>query len=147
MLVDDLNAKLEERGRTLDGRPIWRLTWSTSQREKRRGKFSDYYGNIFLREVEQVREVPKYWNNPNRWVLERLCFLPLCPYREVLSQTSDLDIFSPTVNGTYEPIYFFQDGLEPFLLLSLLWTRLCTLWSSEKVSLPIPTSEKNTTKK
>jgi hypothetical protein len=108
-----LNTKLEERGRTLDGRPIWRLTWSTSQREKRKGKFSDYYGNIFLREVEQVREVPKYWNNPNRWVLERLCFLPpnASIHREVLSQTSDLDIFSPTMNGTYEPIYFFQDGL------------------------------------
>jgi len=113
LYIKYLNEKLEERGKSLDGRQIWRLVWSTSQREKRRGKFSDFYGNIFLREVEQVREVPKYWNNPNRWVLERLCYLPpnASIHREVLSQTGELDIFSPVTNGTYEPIYFFQDGL------------------------------------
>jgi hypothetical protein len=76
----------------------------------RRGKFSDFYGKIFLREVEEVREVPKYWNSPNRWVLERLCFLPpdAAIHREVLA-TRDLDITRPTMNGSYEPIYFFQD--------------------------------------
>ena len=112
-MIAEINDKLRERGRSLDGRPIWRIVWSTSQREKRKGKFSDFYGNIFLREVEQVREVPKYWYTPDRWILERLTYLPpnASIHREVLSQTSSLDIFSPTVNGTYEPIYVFQDGL------------------------------------
>lgn len=109
-LIEYFNKKLAERGRSLDGRPVWRLTWSSSQKEVRRGKFSDFYGKIFLREVEEVREVPKYWNSPDRWVLERLCFLPpTAPiHREVLA-TKNLDITEPTRNGTYEPIYFFQD--------------------------------------
>jgi hypothetical protein len=76
----------------------------------RKGKFSDFYGNIFLRETEEVREVPKYWNNPNRWVLERLTFLPpsAAIHREIVA-TKELDITKPTLNGSYEPIYFFQD--------------------------------------
>jgi hypothetical protein len=109
-LIEYFNQKLAERGRSLDGRPIWRISWSTSQREKRLGKFSDFYGSIFLREVQEVREVPKYWHNPDRWVLERLCFLPpnAAIHREIVAQL-DLDITKPTVNGSYEPIYFFQD--------------------------------------
>lgn len=111
VLVVHLNKKLADRGRSLDGRPIWRIVWSTSQREMRRGKFSDYYGTIFLREVEEVRSVPKYWYNPDRWVLERLTFLPpnAAIHKELLSQTSTLDIQAPVYNGTYEPIYVFED--------------------------------------
>ena len=110
-LLVHLNKKLADRGRSLDGRPIWRIVWSTSQREMRRGKFSDYYGKIFLREVEEVRNVPKYWYNPDRWVLERLTFLPpnAAIHKELLSQTSSLDIQTPVYNGTYEPIYVFED--------------------------------------
>lgn len=109
-LIEYFNRKLSERGRSIDGRQIWRLTWSSSQTEVRRGKFSDFYGTIFLREVEEVREVPKYWSSPNRWVLERLTYLPptAAIHREVLA-TRDLDITRPTLNGSYEPIYFFQD--------------------------------------
>lgn len=109
-LIEYFNEKLKSRGRTLDGRAIWRLVWSTDQKEIRKGKFSDYYGNIFLRENTEVRSVPKYWNSPDRWVLERLCFIApnAAIHNEVLAQ-SDLDIFKPFLNGTYEPIYFFQD--------------------------------------
>lgn len=105
-----LNRKLASRGRTLDGRPVWRIVWSTSQREMRRGKFSDYYGQIFLREVEEVRSVPKYWATPDRWILERLTFLPpnAAIHQELISQGT-LDIQAPVYNGTYEPIYVFQD--------------------------------------
>jgi len=110
-LIDYFNVKLAERGRSLDGRPVWRLVWSTEQREIRRGKFSDFYGKIFLREVEEVREVPKYWYSPDRWVLERLTFLPpgAAIHKELVAQI-DLDIYKPTTNGTYEPIYVFQDS-------------------------------------
>jgi len=111
-LIEYFNQKLADRGKSLDGRPIWRISWSTSQREKRVGEFSDFYGNIFLRKQREVRDVPKYWNSPDRWVLERLTFLPpdASIHRELISQTSSLDIFAPVKNGTYEPIYFFQDG-------------------------------------
>lgn len=109
-LIEYFNVKLAARGRSLDGRPIWRISWSSSQREKRLGNFSDFYGSIFLRETKEIREVPKYWNNPDRWVLERLTFLPpnASIHREIVAQC-DLDITSPTLNGSYEPIYFFQD--------------------------------------
>ncbi len=105
-----LNKKLADRGKSLDGRPVWRIVWSTSQREYRRGKFSDFYGNIFLREVEEVRNVPKYWYCPDRWVLERLTFLPpnAAIHEELITQSS-FDIYQPVRNGTYEPIYVFQD--------------------------------------
>jgi|SRR5262245_10855484 len=110
-ILEYLNFKLEQRGKSLDGRPIWRLVWSTTQTERRLGEFSDFYGNIFLRTRKEVRVVPKYWNCPNRWILERLCFLPpnAAIHREVLSQSDSLDIHAPTINGTYEPIYVFQD--------------------------------------
>jgi hypothetical protein len=44
--------------------------------------------------------------------LERLTFLPpgSSVHRELISQISSLDIHVPVVNGTYEPIYVFQDG-------------------------------------
>lgn len=110
-LIEYFNEKLAGRGRSLDGRPIWRIVWSTDQREVRLGKFSDFYGNIFLREVEQVREVPKYWYSQDRWILERLTFLPptAAIHKELRAQI-DLDIYKPTTNGTYEPIYVFQDA-------------------------------------
>lgn len=110
-LLVHLNRKLADRGRSLDGRPIWRIVWSTSQREMRRGKFSDFYGSIFLREVEEVRNVPKYWYSKDRWVLERLTYLPpnASIHHELISQTSTLDIQAPVYNGTYEPIYVFED--------------------------------------
>jgi len=111
-LIDYFNQKLLDRGRTLDGRPIWRISWAPDQREKRLGKFSDFYGSIFLRERTEVRDVPKYWYMGARWVLERLSFIPpgSSLHRELVSQGSSLDPWAPVVNGTYEPIYVFQDA-------------------------------------
>jgi hypothetical protein len=111
-LIDYFNQKLSSRGRSLDGRVIWRLVWSPEQREKRIGEFSDFYGPIFLRKRTEVRDVPKYWHLGPRWVLERLTFLPpdAAIHRELISQSCELDIFTPVRNGTYEPIYVFQDS-------------------------------------
>lgn len=108
--IDFLNRKLEERGRSLDGRPIWRLVWSTDLREKRLGEFHDFYGDIYLRTTKCVKEVPKYWYAKDRWVLERLTFLPpnAAIHKELIGQV-ELDITKPTMNGSYEPIYVFQD--------------------------------------
>jgi hypothetical protein len=111
LLQEYHNERLKERGRSLDGRPIWRISWSTDQREKRLGTFSDFYGSIFLRQTREVREVPKYWYTPNRWILERLTFLPpnAAIHKELIA-SYDLDITRPSQNGTYEPIYVFQDA-------------------------------------
>lgn len=86
--------------------------WSADQRERRIGTFSDFYGSIFLRERTECREVPKYWHLDPRWVLERLTFLPPSSsvHRELISQGSIVDPQAPVLNGTYEPIYVFQDG-------------------------------------
>lgn len=112
MIEQFLNNKLSERGRSLDGRPIWRLVWAPNQLEKRIGDFSDFYGSIFLRRRRELRTVPKYWYIGPRWVLERLTFLPASAsiHRELVSQSVELDIFAPVKNGTYEPIYVFQDS-------------------------------------
>ncbi len=111
-LIDYFNQKLSDRGRSLDGRPIWRISWAPDQREKRLGTFSDFYGSIFLRERTEVRDVPKYWYVGPRWVLERLTYLPpgSSVHRELVSQSSPLDISSPVRSGTYEPVYVFQDA-------------------------------------
>lgn len=110
-LIEYFNQKLSSRGKSLDGRPIWKLSWAPSQREKRLGEFSDFYGSIFLRKRTEIREVPKYWYLGARWVLERLTFLPPSAsiHRELVAQVTELDIFAPVTNGTYEPIYVFQD--------------------------------------
>lgn len=101
LIIDNINDRLNRRGRTLDGRAILRIVWSADQFEKRIGKFEDYYGHIFLREVTQLRTVPKYhYLTPPCFILERLCFLPpgAAIHRELVEAS----------NGTYEPIYAFR---------------------------------------
>lgn len=97
--IDTLNERLADRfGKYLDGRPFYRLVWTTDQVEKRRGTFNEYYGSIYLRtEVNVIKEVPKYYIGRDRWALEKLMF----------------SIHNPELveaqNGSYEPIYIFQD--------------------------------------
>lgn len=104
--------KLAAKGRSLDGRPIWRIVWAPEQLERRLGTFCDFYGPVFLRERREVREVPKYWYVGPCWVLERLTFIP--PGSPILSEIrssgSIVDPHTPVVNGSYEPVYVFQDG-------------------------------------
>ena len=106
--VETINGYLRQNFRVLDGRPIYRLVWSDDQLEIRKGKFSDWYGKIFIREYEAVREIKKYWYiKPPCWVLEKLIFMANA---EVLK-----DIVSELVtaqNGTYEPVYSFKDAKD-----------------------------------
>jgi len=102
--VDTLNKRLTTLyGRNSDGRPVYRLVFSTSQVEKRRGEFEDYYGKIFLRRFVGVREVPKYPYCMDRWVLEIL--LPIY----------NPEVFGSEVYGSYEPLWVFQDKDGNFL--------------------------------
>ena len=102
--ITDINARLKSRfGCDPLGRPNYRLVWSTGETEKRLGTFTDYFGMIYLRTVTEVREVPKYPNNPDRFALEFLLRQP--PPSEVKNY------------NFYEPIFVFeqQNGtpLEP----------------------------------
>src|SRR5262245_39183754 len=77
-VIETINANLLRDWRVLDGRPIYRIVWSDTQLEMRRGKYSEFYGDhIFIREVEEVREVKKYWYYIKPcWVFEKLIFAP-----------------------------------------------------------------------
>jgi hypothetical protein len=114
IIIENINERLERRGKSIDGRTILRIVWTADQFEKRVGTFSDWYGDIFLREYTAMKEVPKYWYiTPPCWILERLTFLDpkAAIHRELIAQKDvDLDIYKPTLNGTYEPLYAFRNA-------------------------------------
>lgn len=93
--------------KTFDGRPLFRLVWSEDMTEVRKGAFSDYYGDIFLREVTEVRKVKKYDFIKDRYILERLYIGKADPTGELVQAES----------GSYEPVFVFQrpngDYLKP----------------------------------
>lgn len=95
-LVDHFSLELSS------NQPNWRVVWSNDQFEHRLGTYDDYADTeqkIWLRQVTEIRYVPKYrqWI-PNKFVLERLLPVP-----DVNAQ--DL----PDVKLSYEPIYVFED--------------------------------------
>ena len=96
--TDDINKRLlEYYGRDVVwNRPIYRVVWSSSQRETRFAEYEDWYNQvIFLRKVKEWRETLKYPQNPDRWVLERI--FPNPRQDELLGEFS------------YEPLFVFQD--------------------------------------
>jgi len=104
-----INDYLKRWGVNPQGDPIMRLVWSDDQRELRRGEFNEFYGDILLRTVTGVQEVPKYSWIHERWILERWA-----PPESV--KHDDLPEWQ---KGSYEPIYVFQDKFERLLPLSL----------------------------
>lgn len=97
MLVDEINKKLADVfGKGVDGLPKFRVVWSNEQTEKRFGTFEEWYGDIFVRSVTGVREVPKYYYLDNVWVLEHR--MP----------NDNPELFEKV---TYEPIYVFPQNL------------------------------------
>lgn len=93
-----INRRLKDLYGHVDGKARYRLSWSTTELEKRHGKFNDFYGSIFIRETVGVREVPKYPAYPDRWVLEVLS--PQLGTDEVINH-----------NG-YEPLFVFDKNGE-----------------------------------
>ena len=94
---------LKQQGTSVTNLPLYRLTWSGSAFEWRRGIFNDYYGSIFLREYKGVRYVPKYPYIDSKWILEK--YFP--PFHEDALPESNL--------GSYEPLFVFQDKNEKAL--------------------------------
>jgi hypothetical protein len=111
--MDDLglNQHLKDAyGTTVDGKQLFRLTWSTGITEFRHSTFVDYLGDIFLREVTETREVLKYPFAQDRWILERIR-LTSDKAKEVFGLVGE-DPYS------YEPIYTFQDKDGDYLPLN-----------------------------
>src|SRR5688500_10465557 len=91
-----INKELQRKyGTCHDGRPFFRVVWSTSQLEKRFGTFNDFTpSGIFIRQFHGLREVKKYMGPDFKdyWVLERLRFEPN-------------DEIWDSKNGHYEPLW------------------------------------------
>ena len=98
--IEDINMKLErDFGRFEDGRPNFRLVWSSDVFEQRWTAFTS--SGLELQRPE-VRELPKYRNwCPERFVLERL--LPVVGETDLVTKTS------------YEPAWIFQDRYQNYL--------------------------------
>lgn len=103
--IKRLNKQLAKiYGSHSNGRPFFRISWTTEQREVRFGTFRNYCGPIFLNEETGVRERKKYPfpSMKDRWMLEKLMF-PKTQY-----WGPELIGFE---NGSYEPVWCFnKDG-------------------------------------
>lgn len=69
-------ALLRRGGRNRFGEPNYRCVWSDTRLELSGGEWSDYKDNnyksgVLIRRNVEVRNVPKYWNKPHRWIIER----------------------------------------------------------------------------
>jgi hypothetical protein len=92
-----LNKRLQQvYGSVLDGRARFRLIHCSELTEKRNGIFSDWYGHILLRTVEETREVYKYQDYRDCFALETLI------YAKIPNLVAE-------GNGHYEPIWIFHD--------------------------------------
>lgn len=99
--IDDINKKLKEQyGTDMLRRPIYRIVWSDKQFEKRCGTFSEWYGSIFVREWQGIKETKKYPgpDYKERWILEKL-----------ITGIVNPELWEDTAKGTYEPIWTFRD--------------------------------------
>lgn len=95
--ISVLNQRLKDIfGTLIDGRPRWRLVFTTEQFEIRKDNYKVFYGDLYLRTEENVvKEVPKYPFSPDRYVLE---------YHTYIHPKNIL-----TFNGSYEPVHVFSD--------------------------------------
>lgn len=100
--VKFINDKLKATfGTELDGSPKFRLVWSDSQFEYRKGTFNDFYGKLFVRSFTGIRRTFKYSYIKERWILE--VKIPPIPNDELVDQ-----------NG-YEPLYVFESSKGEYL--------------------------------
>jgi hypothetical protein len=94
---------LDTYGKTLDGKPRFRVIWSEQTFETRLGDFEDYTpAGIFIRRSREVRQVKKYSYLKDRFILE--AYMP--------EQKSNPEV----MNGDgYEPLFVFQSSKGEFL--------------------------------
>lgn len=136
LLIEALNKELHERYRVLDGRPIYRLTWSEGELEIRKGLMREYYGHIFIREYQSVGPRKKYWYFKNPcWVLEKLVFIQgQQALKEVITELVEAG------NGTYEPVFPFVDkDFNPLPVSALVLD--IVLWKLHNPTTPLTPSQ------
>jgi hypothetical protein len=104
--METFNKFLKQQGKTPLGAPLFKLVWSNSETELRSGQFEDWTkGGLFIRTFVGTREVLKYNYIVDRWILEKWFPPELTLCRELPN----------SINGSYEPLYVFEDRKGNFL--------------------------------
>jgi len=92
---------------TVTGLPMWRVAWAPDQYNKRRGTFRDFTeGGIFIREVTEVREVPKYPHLRGLYILELLQGIPTINEKDLPTARISYECIHPymhAIHNTYLP--------------------------------------------
>lgn len=115
--IEEINSHIKERfGYDFRDRPAYRVVWSDSQTEKRRGPHEKWYGSIFLGYEFGVKEVKKYDFIQERWVLEKLF-------------PNNFDSSGIWSDITYEPLYVFQTPQGEYLEPTLRAAHLLCWWA------------------
>ena len=104
--VERLNKWLETKGKSPDGKILYRLVWSDSIFENRLGTFNDFTeSGLFVRQITEVRRVRKYSYIHERYIFEKWAPGNMTASRELP------DAFS----GDYIPVYIFEDREGKYL--------------------------------
>jgi hypothetical protein len=97
--IKQINLRLKNQyGVAPNGNPRFRVVWSDSQTEKRFGRYAEFYGKIFVREVVGLHETKKYPYIKERWILEQWN-PPEITYDAQIPETAE---------GAYDPAWTFQ---------------------------------------
>lgn len=112
-LVKTINKYLVDHyGVTLDGRPRFRVVWSDTLFEKRKGKFERRTeGGLYLGTFEGIMEVPKYNYIRERWILEVLTHA----FPEAFDPSIKHLNQEVMVGDGYEPLKVFQNKERRYL--------------------------------
>lgn len=110
--VIKINKKLKQ---LFGGIPItYRVVFSDNELEKRLGEFNTFSGPIFLRTERACRECKKYPYIKSKFIIEKFSAPDVIRVKEL----------PETGNGSYEPLYVFEDKngnfLEPNLRAAIM---------------------------
>ena len=96
--IQEINEKLKRHFGidTESGQPIWRVSWSNDQYEKR---LTEYTNEGLKLLFPEVRELPKYQWCRDRWIIERLVLIPDVHLSEL-----------PTQRKSYECMQYFENA-------------------------------------
>ncbi len=93
---------------TLSNLPLWRVSWAPAQFNKQFGTYRDFTeSGIFIREVTEVRERPKYDYLGDLYILEMLMVIPEVNRRDLPTGNMSYECMHPymhAVNNTYLPL-------------------------------------------
>jgi hypothetical protein len=97
--IRDINNWLRETyGLSLTGKAKFRVIWSEDIFENRKGRFNEFYGSIFLRELTGVQRVKKYNYINNRFIIEGWM-------DSDMSHNGEVPV---AISGDYIAIYVFE---------------------------------------